>query len=484
MALLKRKIANITQESGLDNFAPPGVDDSDPRVRGDSRACSVLYLVSCVLFYVLFFVSSSVCYTLAASHLPPLQAGSTFLLITDLSGLGPTVEVSFYDDTGREVSTFHKLLPPDGKIQIKVEDYLRAAGSIVLESSNERIVGEYWQINKDRTMFMLPLQSPGEEGRYFVNCSWFPPCERNYIVLSDPYGTGPVVQMEFYSRMGELVKITRKLLRPYGTLVFEVSNSTSGDALGKVSVRSFGGSVVLHYRQLCRNAEAQFSEPVTLAVPVYAPAKNLFVNEFSTGRRITGNLTIADASAKGPVVRVQFLDFNGEVLANLEKLLPPNGIVNIDPADYVSNVENGIIKISSDSEIIANYWEQNPQTIVNIPAIPDILYKTSEILSISYFLPAAVSKSNTQVSLSLLSVVQKTIEVELQFYNSEGKKIDSKEILLEPYERIRESVDHYFNQSRFGTIVVKGASLAVVLTSHVFDLKSGQSLGRAYAISR
>jgi len=435
-----------------------------------------------LLIFHLFLPTCAISYTLSVGHLPPPRNGHTFLLVTDLSGLGPAVEINFYDDVGRRISTSRKLLPPNGKIQVDVENHLQVAGAIVLESSNEQIVGEYWQIQSGGgvdslpySMFMLPLQSDdSQEGRYFVNCFRFPPCRSNLLVLSDPYGSGPLVQMEFYNRMGELIRIARQLLRPHGTSAFEVSDYAPWDMLGKVSIRSLvGGSIALHYRQLCDN-------DVVLAVPARLPAKALLIDEFSTGRGITSELVIADSSAEGPAVEIQFLRDDGAELSKLEKLLPPNGTVLIDIADYIGDAASGMIKISSEAGIIADYREKNPQAVLDTPAVD---CSPGNVLFISHFSPF----DNTQDLLSLLNAAQEPAKVEIQVYSNDGTKLDSKKLVLAPYEQVDELMARYFDvgagsqPARTGTVIVSGSNASLVVTSHIFDLKNNRHLGKAYA---
>ncbi len=423
----------------------------------------------CLVIFHFGSLSSAMGYMLSVGHLPPLRNGRTVLLITDLSGSGPAVTIRFHDDLGRQVpaSPVHKLLPPRGKIQIDVEDYLQTAGTIILESSSEQVVGEYWQTSENGAIFALPFQHSGVEERYFVNCFRFPSCEDNYLVLSDPSGSGPLAQMEFYNKPGELVKVPKKLLRPYSTLAYAMDNYTSWDTLGKVSVRSFGGSMVLHYRQLCDNG-------AILAVPARSPAKELFIDEFSVDRDITGNLVIVDTSAEGPAIKVLFRDSDGTVLGDeLEKLLPPNGTVLIEPADYVDNISRGTISISSDSEVIADYWEKDSSAVFNIPAVD----KPGSILLISHFLPF----DNTQNLLSLLNVGQESVRVTVQFYAVNGREIGVEEFLLEPYKRIDELVGRYFDGASLGTIIVRSPKASLVVSSHISGIEDHRLLGKIHA---
>jgi len=453
---LKTRIADLHSVSQVSNLR--------------SQVSSLVFFVFLWLAISHFCLSSpAIGYTLSVGHLPPSRNGHTVLLITDLSGSGPDITIRFHDDTGREVPTspVRKLLLPRGKIRVDVGNYLRTAGTIILESPSEQIVGEYWQISENGVISTLPLQRPGLEERYFVNCFRFLSCEHNYLVLSDPRGSGPLVQMEFYSKEGELIKVApKKLLQRHGTLAFEVDVHTLWDTLGKASVRSFGGNVAFHYRQLCDNS-------AVLTVPVRSPAKELLVDDFSVGRDITGNLVIVDTSAEGPATRIQFRDSNGTVLCELDKLLPPNGIVVIEPADYVGNISRGTIKISSESEVIADYWEKDSQAIIDIPAVG----KTGSALVINHFLPF----DNTQNLLSLLSVGQDPVRVEVQFYSGNGRDLGVEEFFLEPYQRVDELVGRYFDETRLGTIIVKSPNASLVVSSRIVDLEDRRLLGKIHA---
>lgn len=439
-------------------------------IRGQKYA-GLYFGASFVLIFMAFFLCISFSaegYVLSVGHLPPLRNGHTVLFITDLSGTGPAVKISFYDELGHEISAspVHKLLPPDGKVQINVENYLRTAGSIALEASSDQIIAEYWQISENGAIFALPLQPPGLEGRFFVNAFRFPSCEHNYLVLSDPVSSGPLVQMEFYNRAGELIKIASKLIRPYGMLAFEVSEYASWNTLGKVSVRGFGGSIGLHYRILC-------GKDAVAAIPARLPAKELFIDEFSVGRGISGNLILADTSAEGPATKIRFRNSDGIILYEIEKLLPPNGTLLIEPADYLDGVHRGTIGISSESEIIADYWEKKPKGILNTPAID----KTGSILFVSHFSPF----DGVENLLSLLNVGQEKVKAEVQFYSDNGQRLHTREFSLEPYKRVDELVGNYFDGASLGTIMIKSSNASLAVTYHVFDPHSQNCLGKVKA---
>ena len=424
-------------------------------------------LIVLLLFLVsLFFTDIAYCYTLSIGHFSPSSNTFTSLVITDLSGLGPSVDISFHEDSGRLVSTSSKLLPPNGKIRLPVETYLRKAGNIIVNSHSEDIVGEYWQFYENGSVIVIPLQSSTEEKQHFVNGFRFHTCSSGLLVISDPYGSGPTVQMEFYDRAGNLVNTVSNKLRPYGVLISELSNYIHWHDLGKVSVKSLRGSIVLHCRYLCGNNNIS-------AFPARFPAHELLISDFSAFKTAKGRsiLVITDISGRGPNNRIQFISKQG--ISKLNKLLPPNGSIIIDISDYVDNVEKGVIQINSSAEVVADYWERNQQGVLNNRAIGNF----GNNLLISCFSPS----KNVQNLLSLLNFGQVSVKVELQFYNDEGKKLGSKGIVLKPYKHYEEPIDRYFGNMNLGTVIIKCPNNNVLASSKILSLEDNRLMGKVYA---
>lgn len=447
------------------------------KINHKEKALIIICLVTSI---TLFLVLPIECYTQSASHVPQFQKGDAFILITDLSGMGPSVIISFYDDYGREISVINKLLRPRGKLQINIEEYLKVSGCIVVESSNESVLAEYWLVNKDNTFSIIPFQAISNNERYFINCSKFSFCQETYIVLSDPNGKGPMVQMEFYSKTGELVKIIRKMLRPHGILIFKVSEHIDKDIQGKVSVRSFNGGISIQGIQICNK------KPIFI-LPTYASSKDLLIGNLIFEKGFANYLVITDLSAKESDVNVSLFDNDGNLVSEIDKTMPTNSTIQINLSDEFVDVEDGIIKIRGNTEISASYYERNTKTgdvtinnaVLN-HAITGKSKYSEDILSISYF----DLGNNTEFMLSLLNFGIKTILAELEFYDSDGKKIGSKKVSLEPDKNIKESVNQYFGKSHLGTIIIKNSNLNLVATSNIVNFNNGRLFGKIYAISR
>ena len=403
--------------------------------------------------------------TLAVGSLPLGSGGRSILLVTDLSGIGPAVEISVYDNLGRAVATLHKLLPPNGKSEIDVGRYLpNIAGTVIVNSSTAQIAGEYWQIQENGQIFVLPLQMPVEERRYFLNCSRRASCDSNLLLLSDPLGSGPAVQMEFYNRKGDLIKVIPKILRPHGVLVLEVNDYVPWDILGKVSIRSFRGSVIPSYYQL-RGSRLAF------AALARTPFRRLLIDCFAADKHNSSRLVLTDASAEGPEVEIRFVTDNG--VSKFDKLLPVNGTLLIDPADYVAGAASGVIEINSTAEIVADYWERDSQVVMGEPAV-DSLGSLQYITHFSLF-------RDIQNQINLTNVGEGSLEAEIQFFRADGSKLGVRRVRLNPYQRVSELLNSFFGDEDLGTVLVRGTGENLVVTSHLRDPKSGRLLGKIHA---
>jgi len=83
--------------------------------------------------------------------------------------------------------------------------------------------------------------------------------------------------------------------------------------------------------------------------------------------------------------------------------------------------------------------------------------------------------------LSLLSVGQDPVRVEVQFYSGNGRDLGVEEFFLEPYQRVDELVGRYFDETRLGTIIVKSPNASLVVSSRIVDLEDRRLLGKIHA---
>jgi hypothetical protein len=437
--------------------------------------CSIIFI-----YFLLFWVLPIECYTKSISHVPNLQKGNAFILITDLGGMGPSVTISFYDDYGHEVSVINKLLRPKGKLRLAVGDQLKTSGCIVVESPDDMIFVEYWYINHDKTLSIIPFHAVSGDERYFLNCFRFPSCQETYITLSDPNGTGPMIQMEFYAKTGGLTKIIRKMLRPRGVLVLKVSDYIDKNIQSEVSIRSFGGGISVYGIHIC-NKKSVF------IIPNYISSNELVLGDFTTDKDYAKDIVINDISAKGTNVKVSLMDFDGNLVREIQHSIHPNSSILIKADEEFGDFGNGYIRIRSGAEISASLWEKNLKLGNHLisEAVPNPLIEnrpnySDNLLSLSYY----VFDNNVEFLFSLLNIGRKSAIVELDFYNANGGKIGNKKIILEPDKRILESVNQFFGKNKLGTIVIKGINSSLIATSKIFNIDNGVLLGKTSATSR
>lgn len=440
-----------------------------------SRVFILLLIIS------LCIVSSAECYTLSISHLPRFYKGQAFLIISDISGVGPSVEVNFYDEYGKEISSVNKLLAPKGKINIEIADYLKSSGSIILESQNEMIVAEYWLIYKDGTASMIPLRPALEDERYFVNCLRLPLCEESVIAINDPKGNGPLIQIELYSVNGKLIKITRKMLHPHGILTFKVSDYADKNAIGKVSIRSFGGSISPYAIHI-------YGKKILWTFPALVPSKNYVIDGVSVDKESISSLAIVDVSAKGTRIRISIFNNNGEQVALYTKTLLPNNADFINLSEFANDIHDGTLRISSDFEVMVDYWEGKARlNDIRINSVLKNPVSSSKgmmdyegILLSSYY----SFNDNAEYWLSFINTGQEPILTEYEFYNDDGNRIGSKRISLEPYKLFRESIGRYFGNAKLGTIIIRDPSSDLLATLNIVNAKGDRVFGKIHAISR
>jgi len=420
-----------------------------------------------ILILSLFYLCSStygLCYTISIGHTPQSPKTRTFLIITDLSGSGPDILVSFYDNTGRMISKVSKLLPPNGKIQIWVESDGRKTKNIIVDSPSHQIAGEYWQIYENGRIIVLPLQPSSDEKRYFINSLQSLISSTCMLVISDPSGSGSIIHVEIFNKDGDIIKSLDPItLKPYGVLILELKDHIPPGESGKIFVRSLRGSISLHCRCLYNNNISAFPAP--------SPYNELLIDKFSTSGRMKSKLLIMDTNNEGPTVRIQLVSEKG--LSTLNKILHPNGITTIELSDYAKDIEDGIIKINSSSKVTASYFEKDQHGIYVYPATREF----GKILFMGYFLP----NNDIQSIIRLLNFGQKATKVELFFYTDDGKKIGGKEIPLKPNRPFEKSMKDYFGNINSGTVIIKCSDASVLAVSNIVSLKNNKHLGKIYA---
>ncbi|MGB9595045.1 MAG: hypothetical protein ACPL7B_02085, partial [Candidatus Poribacteria bacterium] len=252
------------------------------------------------------------------------------------------------------------------------------------------------------------------------------------------------------------------------------------NTVGKVSIRSFGGSI-------CPYVIHTYKKKILWAFPMSAPSKNFILNDISIGNDIISNLAIIDVSSRENRIWINILDNKGAKVAEEMKILSPNSAIMIDLSEFTDSLSDGIVKIVSDFEMMADYWETKTKYYnVRVDnAIKNLGFSFKESINKRGFLSSSYYPYNKGIEflMKFINTGQESVTIEIEFYTDNGVKISSKRLTLEPYKVFRESMGRYFGNTKLGTVIVKGPSSNLLITTSIINVKSDQILGKFNSIS-
>jgi hypothetical protein len=80
-------------------------------------------------------------------HFVSDKSVEAYLVLANSDGKDATVDIKFYDDSGRELGKAHELVKANGKAILKPMDYVKtqATGVAHIVASGGKVTGEYWQ---------------------------------------------------------------------------------------------------------------------------------------------------------------------------------------------------------------------------------------------------------------------------------------------------------------------------------------------------
>ncbi len=190
------------------------------------------------------------------------------LVITDVQGKGPIVNMTFYDNDGNVIGKGKELIQPYGKLNLNPEKYVSkvANGTIHIEASGGNIVAEYWQFYKNAAESWKNTTTVGQEavGYSKLVCPHFvsDPDVEVYIVLANPDGKDAVVNVVFHDDAGREVGKARELVRANGKTVILPHNVIKSKATGVAFITAEGGRVTADYWQAEAKKSYQIATPI------------------------------------------------------------------------------------------------------------------------------------------------------------------------------------------------------------------------------
>lgn len=190
------------------------------------------------------------------------------LVITDVEGKGPIVNMTFYDNDGNVVGKGKELIQPYGKLNLNPEKYVNkvANGTIHIEASGGNIVAEYWQFYKDVNESWKNTTTVGQDAKGYTKlvCPHYvsDPDVEVYLVLANPDGNDVVVNVLFHDDNGREVGKARELVRANGKTVVLPHSVIKSKATGVAFITTNGGSITADYWQAEKGKTYQIATPI------------------------------------------------------------------------------------------------------------------------------------------------------------------------------------------------------------------------------
>lgn len=183
-----------------------------------------------------------------------------------------------------------------------------------------------------------------------------------HLVITDVEGSGPIVNVLMHDEQGTLVHEESYFLPIFGKVNYNPTERVGGTKFrGSIRIIADGGTVAAQFWQFYRDAE---KGPFNTAIPASdgqgAPA--LLCQHFVADPRIDAKLVLRNpASDSAITVAVMFYLDRGKQLTRDRHVIPPNGILVINP--YEAN--EGLIKtgvaycevLTPGATITGEYWQ-------------------------------------------------------------------------------------------------------------------------------
>ncbi len=150
----------------------------------------------------------------------------THLVITDVEGAGPIVNVLVYDENGSLIDKDFFFLPTFGKINYNPADSLRGKkfiGTLRIISDGGRVAAQYWQFYKNPELSYYDTTLPASDGNgaYALLCQHFVSDKDidSFIYLSNAQSdSDAVVAVTFYLDRGKQLSKDKYTIPPNGKI--------------------------------------------------------------------------------------------------------------------------------------------------------------------------------------------------------------------------------------------------------------------------
>jgi hypothetical protein len=209
----------------------------------------------------------------------------THVVVSDVDGIGPNIRISIFSDDGRLVYERYERLNAFGKLNYNPLTYLNAYqhgfnqkptfhGTIRIESDGGNLIGQYWEMHKQKQDSYLNIAVPAANGEGYdkLVCQHFvsDKAVTSRLIISNAETNRPVtVNVKFYSDNGGMVASDKFIVQPNGIISIDPFKVTKGARMtGTAYLTVVGaGSITGEYWQ------ASEAEKYQVALPLEGVAK-------------------------------------------------------------------------------------------------------------------------------------------------------------------------------------------------------------------
>ena len=281
----------------------------------------------------------------------------TTVRITDMSGLGTTLTVQFYDLSGTLVKTEPIPIPGNGVISFVPSDGTigrPTKGKLVI-TSTQNITGTYTissLSSSDKTLMTQSLYSPGEAAsqliipQYGDKAVW-----GTYVAVSDVSGSGASLTVQYYDMSGNLVYSEPRIVPSNGMVEWIPTSIPSAPATGKIVIISTS-NVIGEYR-LYKLLGTGLSSNKIYSSSSYG--NNFNIPQYGDKGAWGTYVAVSDVTGTGATLIVNYYDMSGTFVYTEKLTVPANGMVQWFPTSIPSAPATGRIEIASTSSIVGEY---------------------------------------------------------------------------------------------------------------------------------
>ncbi|NOY07192.1 MAG: hypothetical protein GXO82_11300 [Chlorobi bacterium] len=199
------------------------------------------------------------------------------LVITDVEGAGPVVNVLLYSDDGTLVDQDFFFLSTFGKVNYNPAERLGKrvfSGSLRIISDGGKIAAQYWQFYRDPDLAPLNTALPASEGKggRALLCQHFvsdPKVDASLYISNARGDSAVTVAITFYLDRGKQLSKDRYTIPPNGKIAvhpYEANEGIIKTGVAYVEVRGFG-AITGEYWQKAPAENYQVSLPLEI-IPV------------------------------------------------------------------------------------------------------------------------------------------------------------------------------------------------------------------------